>query len=42
MAQQMDWIFRPHFNPTHSFMRPLTSGGSALESLAKMVLHLFR
>ena len=29
----MAWIFRPHFHATTVFMRPLQSGGSALENL---------
>jgi hypothetical protein len=37
VAQQMAWLFRPHFHPTNVFMRPLNSGGSALESLFRIV-----
>ena len=37
VAQQMAWIFRPHFNATTCFMRPLQSGGSALESWFSML-----
>jgi hypothetical protein len=42
VAQQMAWIFRPHFNATSVFMRPLQSGGSALESWARMLLEALR
>lgn len=38
VAQQMAWLFRPHFNPTEVFMRPLNSGGSALESIARILI----
>jgi len=38
VAQQMAWLFRPHFHPTDTFMRPVDSGGSALDSLAKILL----
>lgn len=33
VAQQMAWIFRPHFHPTTRFMSPLDSGGTALQRL---------
>jgi hypothetical protein len=33
VGQQMAWIFRPHFHSTTVFMRPLQSGGSALEQI---------
>jgi hypothetical protein len=42
VAQQMAWMFRPHFTPTSVFMRPLDSGGSALESLVRIVLGWLR
>lgn len=38
VAQQMAWIFRPHFYPTTSFMSPLESGGTALQRLLQIVL----
>ena len=40
VGQQMAWIFRPHFNPTSCFMRPLQSGGSALEGWLE-ILHAY-
>lgn len=40
VAQQMAWLFRPHFNATTCFMRPLQSGGSALESWFRTVLEV--
>lgn len=42
VAQQMAWLFRPHFHPTDVFMRPLNSGGSALTRLAEMLWGFFR
>jgi hypothetical protein len=36
-AQQMAWIFRPHLTPTTVFMRPLDSGGSALQSIFEVI-----
>ena len=42
VAQQMAWIFRPHFHATTVFMRPLNSGGSALQSLAEILFHWLR
>ncbi|HEU4752836.1 MAG TPA: hypothetical protein VFU47_06980, partial [Armatimonadota bacterium] len=36
-AQQMAWLFRPHFHPTTVFMRPLHSGGSALETIFRLL-----
>lgn len=42
VAQQMAWLFRPHFNPTIVFMRPLSSGGSALQSIWELLGQLFR
>jgi hypothetical protein len=33
VAQQMAYLFRPHFNPTNVFMRPLSSGGSSLQAI---------
>jgi hypothetical protein len=41
VAQQMAWLFRPHFNPTSVFMRPLSSGGSALEGLFRLLMGRF-
>jgi hypothetical protein len=41
VAQQMAWLFRPHFHPTEVFMRPLDSGGSALETIARLLLGRF-
>jgi hypothetical protein len=38
VAQQMAWIFRPHFHATTVFMRPLTSGGSALETVFRILM----
>jgi hypothetical protein len=38
VAQQMAWLFRPHFHPTDVFMRPLSSGGSALEALFRLLM----
>lgn len=38
VGQQMAWIFRPHFHATEIFMRPLFSGGSALEYLMRLLL----
>jgi hypothetical protein len=42
VAQQMAWIFRPHFHATDTFMRPLASGGSALESLYRLIVEQLR
>lgn len=41
-AQQMAWIFRPHFTATSVFMRPVTSGGSALSSVYETIRRLGR
>ena len=38
VAQQMAWIFRPHFHPTTYFMPPLESGGTALQRLFQIVV----
>jgi hypothetical protein len=42
VAQQMAWLFRPHFHATTMFMRPLGTGGSALESLFRLLLNHLR
>ena len=42
VAQQMAWLFRPHFNPTTVFMRPINSGGSALQTIWEILHHLGR
>jgi len=42
VAQQMAWIFRPHFHATTVFMRPLDSGGSALQALAETLFRRLR
>ncbi len=36
-AQQMAWIFRPHFHATTTFMHPLASGGTALQRLWDLI-----
>ena len=41
VAQQMAWLFRPHFHATDVFMRPLSSGGSALETVVRILLGWF-
>jgi hypothetical protein len=38
VAQQMAWIFRPHFHPTTYFMAPFDGGGSALQRLFQIVV----
>ena len=42
VAQQMAWIFRPFFHPTDCFMRPLSEGGSALQTWFTWMVHGFR
>jgi len=42
VAQQMAWLFRPHFNATTVFMRPLSTGGSALQTIWEILGHLLR
>lgn len=37
VAQQMAWLFRPHFSATEVFMRPLDSGGTALERVFSLL-----
>lgn len=38
VAQQMAWMFRPHFSATTVFMRPLNSGGTALERIIHLLI----
>ena len=38
VAQQMAWMFRPHFSATSVFMRPLSSGGTALERVIQLLI----
>jgi hypothetical protein len=42
VAQQMAYLFRPHFNPTNVFMRPLNSGGSSLQAIWEILTQFFR
>jgi hypothetical protein len=42
VAQQMAWLFRPHFHATDVFMRPLSTGGSALETIGRILLGWLR
>jgi hypothetical protein len=42
VAQQMAYLFRPHFNPTDVFMRPLNSGGSSLQAIWETVFQVLR
>lgn len=38
VAQQMAWMFRPHFSATTVFMRPPSSGGTALERIVQLLI----
>ena len=42
VAQQMAYLFRPFFHPTSVFMRPLGSGGSALEVWYRLLAEFLR